>query len=97
MFLPEDLKSFFMTSDGFQLTWCVKIESKSLLYYRFDFIDHYTFFGKVHVLNTNTANYCLSININFHILFFNNSSDFPASMAFEYFSVTLCINNLHFS
>lgn len=26
-FLPEDLKSFYLTSDGFQLTWSVKIEN----------------------------------------------------------------------
>ncbi|XP_045215779.2 tubulin polyglutamylase complex subunit 2-like isoform X1 [Mercenaria mercenaria] len=27
VFLPEDLKSFYLTSDGFLLTWCVKIEN----------------------------------------------------------------------
>ncbi|XP_021346030.1 tubulin polyglutamylase complex subunit 2-like isoform X3 [Mizuhopecten yessoensis] len=26
-FLPEDLKSFFLTSDGFQLSWCVKMDN----------------------------------------------------------------------
>ncbi|XP_052792461.1 tubulin polyglutamylase complex subunit 2-like isoform X2 [Mya arenaria] len=27
VFLPEDLKSFYLTSDGFLLTWCVKIDN----------------------------------------------------------------------
>lgn len=27
IFLPEDLKSFYLTSDGFLLTWCVKIDN----------------------------------------------------------------------
>lgn len=27
VFLPDDLKSFYLTSDGFLLTWCVKIEN----------------------------------------------------------------------
>ena len=27
-FLPEDLKNFYLTTDGYKLTWCVKLDSK---------------------------------------------------------------------
>lgn len=29
-FLPEDLKNFYLTTDGYKLTWCVKMDSKWL-------------------------------------------------------------------
>ena len=31
LLMPEDLKNFFMTSNGFHLTWSVKMESKFVL------------------------------------------------------------------
>ena len=36
VFLPDDLKSFYLTSDGFDLTWSVKMDSKLRRIYLFD-------------------------------------------------------------